>query len=70
MDIKKINGPILKNGEQNEAESSQKMKHKSFKTKKCSTFVAVSIMQIETTLRFHLTPVRNDNFNKRINSTR
>ena len=65
LDIKILNNPI-KNGALNSTEEFQMAKRY---LRTCSTSLAVRKMQIKTTLRYHLTPVRmakikntNDNY--------
>jgi hypothetical protein len=60
MDSRKPNNPIKKWGSELNKEFSTleyQMAEKHLK-KKCSTSLIIREMQIKTTLRFHLTPVR------------
>jgi hypothetical protein len=55
----KINDPMRKwTNELNRAFSKEEVKWPKKCMKKCSTSLAIKEMQIKTTLRFHLTPVR------------
>jgi hypothetical protein len=68
--LKKISNPVKKwANELNRHFSKEKVQTASKNMKKCSKFLAIKEMQIETTLRFHFTPIRtavtkNTNNNK------
>jgi hypothetical protein len=58
LDSRKSNNPI-KNGVQNKKEfSTEAYRMPEKHLKQCSTCLVIRTMQIKTTLRFHLTPVR------------
>jgi rare lipoprotein A (peptidoglycan hydrolase) len=58
IDFKKLNNPI-KNGVQSNKEfSTEKYQMAEKHLKKCSTSLIIREMQIKTTLRFQLTPIR------------
>jgi hypothetical protein len=59
LNSSKINGPMKKwANELNRAFSMEEVQMTKNQIKKCSTSLTVKKMQIKTTLRFHLTPVR------------
>jgi hypothetical protein len=59
LDSRKPNKPIKKCGRELNKEFSAKEYQMAEKhLKKCSTFLIIWEMQIKTTLKFHLTPVR------------
>jgi hypothetical protein len=67
-ELKKLNSPKINDPMKKWAFSKEKVQMAK-KLKKCSTSLAIKEMQIKTTLRFHLTPVRiaimkNTNNNK------
>jgi hypothetical protein len=66
QELKKLNSPKLNNpmekcaNELNKAFSKEEVQMTKNRMKKCSPSLAIKEMQIKTTLRFHLTPVRID----------
>jgi hypothetical protein len=59
VDSRKLNNPIKKWGTKlNKEFSTEEYRISDKHLKKCSTSLIIREMQIKTTLRFHLTPVR------------
>jgi hypothetical protein len=65
----KINDPVKKwANELNRAFSKEEVQMAKKHMKRCSTSLAIKEIQIKTTLRFHLTPVRKATIKKKNNN--